>query len=51
MRRANLSKAKLFGADLSKVNLKGAIGVTVEELKKQAISLTGTTMPDGSKHP
>ena len=48
---ASLSEAKLFGADLSEANLKGAIGVTVEEMKKQAKSLKGATMPDGSKYP
>ena len=53
---ANLSGARLSEADLSNThlnaaNLKGAIGVTVEELEKQAASLKGATMPDGSKHP
>jgi uncharacterized protein YjbI with pentapeptide repeats len=47
---ANLRKADLSGADLSEANLKGAIGVTVEEMEKQAKSLTGATMPDGTKH-
>ncbi len=49
--RANLSLAKLGKADLGFANLKDAIGVTVEELEKQAVSLWGATMPDGSKHP
>jgi len=52
---ANLSKANLSGAvlhqvDLRKANLKDATGITVEELKKQAKSLQGATMPDGSIH-
>jgi hypothetical protein len=53
---ANLSGARLSEADLSNTNLnaanlKGAIGVTVEELEKQAASLKGATLPDGSIHP
>jgi uncharacterized protein YjbI with pentapeptide repeats len=55
LKKANLSYANLFGAelhgvDLSEANLKGAIGITVEELEKQAKSLQGATMPDGTKH-
>ncbi len=54
--QANLSGAYLKGAILSgavllEANLKGAIGITNEELEKQAKSLKGATMPDGSKHP
>jgi len=45
---ANLSEANLSGADLSEASLKGAI--YFEELEKQAASLKGTIMPDGSKH-
>ena len=44
----------LIGGNPSAVreaNLKGAIGVTLEELEKQAKSLEGATMPDGSIHP
>jgi Pentapeptide repeats (8 copies) len=48
---ASLSGADLTLADLSRANLEGAIGVTVEELKKQAASLEGAIMPDGSIHP
>lgn len=57
----NLSGANLSGADLSGANLSGAIlhgaclkdatGITSEELEKQANSLKGATMPDGSIHP
>jgi uncharacterized protein YjbI with pentapeptide repeats len=58
---ADLSGADLSGADLSgaylddavygPVNLKGIKGVTVKQLEKQAASLQGATMPDGSTHP
>jgi hypothetical protein len=53
---ANLSEAKLYGtrfydADLSNAYLKGAEGITGEELELQTKSLEGATMPDGSKHP
>jgi Pentapeptide repeats (8 copies) len=51
LREASLSGADLTLADLSRANLEGAIGVTVEELKKQAASLEGAIMPDGSIHP
>ena len=47
---ANLSGAYLFGADLRKANLRNATGITIEELKKHAATLQGTTMPDGSKY-
>jgi hypothetical protein len=47
---ANLSGAKLFKADLSGADLKGAQGVTGEELKEQVKTLKGATMPDGSIH-
>ena len=55
--RVNLSKARLSetdlrSADLSETNLRSVvIGITSEELEKQAKSLQGATMPDGSKHP
>ena len=54
---ANLSGANLSGADparganLRRANLKDATGITVETLEKQAKSLKGATMPDGSIHP
>ena len=48
---ANLAGADLTDADLGGANLKGAKYITVEQLEKQAKSLKGTTMPDGSIHP
>jgi uncharacterized protein YjbI with pentapeptide repeats len=48
---ATITKANLNGTDLSNANLKDATGITIEELEKQAISLQGATMPDGTKHP
>ena len=50
LHEANLSGVDLSTADLSGANLKGVIGITVEELEKQAKLLQGTTMPDGSIH-
>ena len=47
---ASLDRANLSLADLTEANLKDTIGVTVEELEKQAASLNGATMPDGSIH-
>ncbi len=52
---ADLSSAILDGADLSQADLSqaelsGAQNLTPEQLEK-AKSLTGATMPDGSKHP
>ena len=47
---ANLSGADLSGANLSGAHLGGAKGVTTEELERQAKSLNGATMPDGSMH-
>lgn len=51
LREAGLHEAKLFGADLREANLSGAIGISNEELQKEAKSLKGATMPDGSVHP
>ena len=51
LREADLSNATLEGADLTQANLPGAEGITIEELEKQAKSLEGATMPDGSTHP
>jgi uncharacterized protein YjbI with pentapeptide repeats len=48
---ADLTEANLTEANLTRSNLKGVTGITVERLKKQAKSLKGATMPDGSKHP
>ena len=47
---ANLSNAKLSRANLRGTNLRGAKGVTDEQLG-EAKSLEGAIMPDGSKHP
>ena len=47
---ADLSGAKLSGASLDGADLKDAIAITIEELEKQAKSLQGATMPDGSIH-
>lgn len=51
LREADLSNATLEGADLTQANLTGAEGITIEGLEKQAKSLEGATMPDGSTHP
>jgi uncharacterized protein YjbI with pentapeptide repeats len=48
---ADLSFANLSFANLSQANLKEVKGITAEELEKQAKSLKGATMPDGSIHP
>jgi uncharacterized protein YjbI with pentapeptide repeats len=45
---ADLSDANLFRTNLSETNLIGA-KVTTEQLK-QAMSLKGAIMPDGTKH-
>jgi uncharacterized protein YjbI with pentapeptide repeats len=47
---ADLSGAYLGGAGLSDANLTDAQGATGKQLK-QAKTLEGATMPDGSKHP
>ena len=47
---ADLSSADLSGADLSSAYLSGAAGVTEEQLEKQAKTLEGATMPNGSIH-
>ena len=49
--RANLSGANLSGANLGMANLKDTTGITIEALEKQAKSLEGAIMPDGSRHP
>jgi len=48
---ADLTHTNLNKADLSEANLNGATGITIEQLKKQAKSLKGATMPDGSIYP
>jgi hypothetical protein len=49
---ADLQDARVDGADLSYANLKGATGITNEELQQQAALLKGTIMPEEeSKHP
>lgn len=48
---ANLCAAILNDVYLDRANLKDATGITNEELEKQAKSLKGATMPDGSTHP
>lgn len=47
---ANLNTAKFSGADLCEADLRGAKGITDEQLG-EAKSLEGAIMPDGSKHP
>jgi uncharacterized protein YjbI with pentapeptide repeats len=53
--RADLSGAVLLNVDLSDAglddaNLRGAEGITNEELERQAASLEGATMPNGQKY-
>jgi hypothetical protein len=53
--KANLTDADLTGADLTKAKLAGAdlsraVGKTKEQLKKEAESLEGATLPDGCKY-
>ena len=50
LRRAELNDANLKGANLRGANLREAEGVTQEQLEKQAETLEGATMPDGSIH-
>jgi uncharacterized protein YjbI with pentapeptide repeats len=50
LERTDLSGADLSGADLSGANLSGAEGITNEQLKAQAKSLTGATMPNDQKY-
>jgi uncharacterized protein YjbI with pentapeptide repeats len=47
---ANLSGAALSNAALSNAALSGALGITDEQLAKQAKSLEGATMPNGQKY-
>lgn len=48
--RAILTGAELSESDLDGVDLTGAIGINIEKLEKQVMSLKGATMPNGSKH-
>jgi hypothetical protein len=50
LRGANLRNANLPNANLDHADLRGAKGVTNEELEQQAASLKGATMPDGQKY-
>jgi uncharacterized protein YjbI with pentapeptide repeats len=47
---ARLDGAEMEGAKLNFAYLKGALGMTLEELEKQVKSLQNATMPDSSKH-
>jgi uncharacterized protein YjbI with pentapeptide repeats len=47
---ANLNGVSLSEADISGADLRDAKNITIEELEKQAKSLKGATMPDGSIH-
>jgi len=49
--KSDLTRADLTNADLTNADLTNAEGITKEELERQAKSLEGATMPDGSKHP
>jgi uncharacterized protein YjbI with pentapeptide repeats len=48
---ANLTRANLNVTNLTGANLRDAHGIKIEELEKQAKSLKGASMPDGSIHP
>ena len=50
LRASVLEGASLLGTDLSHADLSQATGVTDNDLEQQARSLTGATMPDGTKH-
>ena len=47
---ANLTGVDFTDTDLRGADLQGAKGMTNGELQRQTSLLTGTTMPDGSKH-
>ena len=49
LRGADLDKANLDGADLSEADLRGAVNYTDKQLR-EANSLKGATMPDGTKY-
>jgi uncharacterized protein YjbI with pentapeptide repeats len=48
---AHLTGADLTNADLTNADLTSAEGITKEKLERQAKSLEGAIMPDGTKHP
>ena len=48
--KADLRRADLRRADLSGANLRGAEGVIEEEIRAQAASLEGATMPNGQQY-
>src|SRR5215212_2560723 len=50
LREAQFCNAWLQGVDLSSADLKGAEGISNEELEQQALSLKGATMPNGQKY-
>lgn len=50
LQHAKLAGAHLGGASIANAELYGAEGITKEELERQAKTLEGITMPDGSKH-
>lgn len=51
LKETDLTDAKLNGVDLTNVDLTGAtVSATNSQLKQQAKSLKGATMPDGSKN-
>jgi len=50
LENADLSGVHLFVVDFREANLRGAIGITNEELEQQAESLEGATMPNGQKY-
>jgi uncharacterized protein YjbI with pentapeptide repeats len=45
-----LNWADLSGVEMSGADLRGARGVTNEQLEQQAASLEGATMPNGQKY-
>jgi hypothetical protein len=48
--RTSLSNADLIAAALREADLRGATGITNEQLKQQASSLEGATMLNGQKY-
>ncbi len=50
LQSSDMHNANISGANLAGANLKDVVGLSNEQLAR-AQSLTGTIMPDGSKHP